>query len=152
MGVGIDGQGIIAGSDSDAATVSHGLVRTPDGNIMVFDAPGSGTGTYQGTAAFGINPAGTITGNRLDINNVFHGFVRSLNGTLTTFDAPGAGAGAGQGTSLICASKCKYISPPAPKQLGEALSRGICMLPLTFYRNLVHSCRIPRGKSCGPKD
>jgi hypothetical protein len=65
--------------------------------IITFDAPGAGTGPYQGTGCFAytdcsvlINDEGTITGYFLDANNVFHGFVRSPEGKFTSFDAPGA--------------------------------------------------------------
>jgi probable HAF family extracellular repeat protein len=59
--------------------------------ITTFDAPGAGTGQYQGTFATTINPAGVIAGYYLDANNVYHGFVRSRGGSFTSFDAPGAG-------------------------------------------------------------
>jgi hypothetical protein len=64
--------------------------------IITFDAPGAGTGPYQGTGCSVtdctvlINDEGTITGYYLDANNVYHGFVRSPGGKITTFDAPGA--------------------------------------------------------------
>ena len=66
--------------------------------ITTFDAPGGGTGAFQGTYATNINPFGTIIGFSPDANNVRHGFVRSQDGTITIFDAPGAGTGPGQGT------------------------------------------------------
>src|SRR5271165_985838 len=70
--------------------------------IITFDAPGAGTGTYQGTGCFAytdcsvlINNSGAITGYYLDANNVYHGFLRSPDGKYTTFDAPGADTMAG---------------------------------------------------------
>ena len=66
--------------------------------ITTFDAPGAGTGAFQGTYATNINPSGTIIGFSRDANNVRHGFVRSQDGSFTIFDAPGAGTAAGQGT------------------------------------------------------
>src|SRR5262249_5362963 len=66
--------------------------------ITTFDAPGAGTGAFQGTYAFAIAPSGTITGYSRDANNVRHGFIRSQQGSFTIFDAPGAGTAAGQGT------------------------------------------------------
>src|SRR5205809_2659613 len=66
--------------------------------ITTFDAPGAGTGTFQGTYAFNIDPSGTIIGYTRDANNVRHGFIRSNDGSFTIFDAPGAGTAAGQGT------------------------------------------------------
>jgi hypothetical protein len=64
--------------------------------FITFDAPGAGTGPYQGTGcAFSdcyvlLNDWGEITGYYLDANNVYHGFVRSPEGNFTSFDAPGA--------------------------------------------------------------
>jgi hypothetical protein len=66
--------------------------------ITTFDAPGAGTGPFQGTYAYSISPSGTIIGYSRDANNVRHGFIRSNNGSFTSFDAPGAGTAAGQGT------------------------------------------------------
>ena len=71
------------------------------GQIITFDAPGAGTGPFQGTFAFGINPAGAIAGYYVDSGYVSHGFLRARDGTMTTFDAPGAGTGSFQGTSLV---------------------------------------------------
>jgi hypothetical protein len=78
--------------------VRHGFLRVPNGTITTFDAPGAGTGPFQGTFPFNINPAGTIAGDYTDASGVAHGFVRAPGGIITTFDAPGAGTGAGQGT------------------------------------------------------
>jgi uncharacterized membrane protein len=65
--------------------------------IITFDAPGAGTGPYQGTGCFAltdcsvlINNSGAITGYYLDANNVFHGFLRSPEGTFINFEALGA--------------------------------------------------------------
>ena len=66
--------------------------------ITTFDAPGAGTGPFQGTYATNIAPSGTTIGFSRDANDVRHGFVRSQDGSFTIFDAPGAGTGAGQGT------------------------------------------------------
>src|ERR1039457_1984164 len=63
-----------------------------------FDAPGAGTSTKQGTAAFSINKARAAAGVYVDAGNVAHGFVRAATGTITPFDVPGAGTGASQGT------------------------------------------------------
>jgi hypothetical protein len=54
----------------------HGFVRGRDGAITAFDAPGAGTGTFQGTQPGAINPAGTVTGIYFDANNAVHGFLR----------------------------------------------------------------------------
>src|SRR5205807_2581259 len=85
----------------DASNVTHGFLRTSDGTFKMFDAPGAGTGSGQGTltASFsGLNQPGVIAGYYSDASDVTHGFVRAADGTITTFDAPGAGTGSGQGT------------------------------------------------------
>jgi hypothetical protein len=64
--------------------------------ITTFDAPGAGTGQFQGTFPTAINPARVITGYYLDANFVYHGFLRVPGGTFTSFDAPGAGNQANQ--------------------------------------------------------
>ena len=66
--------------------------------ITTFDAPGAGTGAFQGTYATNIDPSGTIIGFSRDADNVRHGFVRSQDGSFTIFDAPGAGTANFQGT------------------------------------------------------
>ena len=69
--------------------------------IVTFDAPGAGTGPFQGTFmvdAGPINPTGVIVGSVTDSNNVSHAYVRFADGTFTTFDVPGAGTGQFQGT------------------------------------------------------
>lgn len=74
-----------------AAVASAGQPR-----FITFDAPGAGTGPFQGTGCFFsdcyvlLNDLGEITGYYMDVNNVVHGFIRSPEGKFTTFDAPGA--------------------------------------------------------------
>ena len=67
-------------------------------SITTIDAPGAGTGPFQGTTTLDINGSGTIIGFSRDANSVRHGFSRSRDGTFTMFDAPGAGTAANQGT------------------------------------------------------
>jgi hypothetical protein len=92
--------GVTAGYYTDTNIVPHGLLRTPDGRIASFDAPGAGLGygLNQGTVAYAINDLGVIAGLFEDASYVFHGFVRDPDGSFTTFDAPGAGTGTNQGT------------------------------------------------------
>ena len=59
--------------------------------ITTFDAPGAGTGAFQGTFGGGLTPNGTIMGNYFDADNLSHGFLRDRNGAFTTFNAPGTG-------------------------------------------------------------
>jgi hypothetical protein len=54
----INFEGEIAGLYLDKNSVYHGFVRTPDGHITTFDAPGVGP---VGTLAFGNNPAGAFS-------------------------------------------------------------------------------------------
>lgn len=72
--------------------------------FTVFDAPGAGTGMFQGTMGTSINDSGDIAGVYLTapsttVPNLAHGFVRSAaTGSITAFDAPNAGTGKNQGT------------------------------------------------------
>src|SRR5271166_5270133 len=92
--------GVIVGFYTDKYIVPHGFLRTPDGNVISFDAPGAGLGhgLDEGTVAFSINDLGVIAGQYEDSSYVYHGFVRYPGGSFATFDAPGAGTGANQGT------------------------------------------------------
>jgi hypothetical protein len=92
--------GVIVGFYTDKNIVPHGFLRTPNGRITSFEAPGAGLGygLNEGTVAYSINDLGVIAGQYQDSNYVLHGFVRYLDGSFTTFEAPGAGTGANQGT------------------------------------------------------
>jgi hypothetical protein len=104
---GLNQAGASTGDFLDANNVFHGWLRTAEGAITTFDAPGAGTGAGQGTlvsffhsaGSGGMNDQGDITGTYVDANNLVHGFLRD-NGSFTTFDAPGAGTviGSLQGT------------------------------------------------------
>jgi len=95
----INTAGDITGVYFDGEGGAHGFVRTAEGVISTFDAPGVGTtGKLRGTLPVSINTAGDITGFYMDASEVLHGFVRSADGTITPFDAPGAGTA---GTSLL---------------------------------------------------
>jgi hypothetical protein len=89
--------GVTAGLYIDEASVVHGFLRAPWGEITTYDVPGAGPegiGCYS-DCALGLNNRGDITGSYLDANNVYHGFVRDRRGKVTTFDAPGADQTAG---------------------------------------------------------
>ena len=78
---------MIAGQYIDANNVSHGFLRTADGNFTTFDAPGAGTGAKQGTFLnfFScLTDLGASTGYYVDANNVYHGFVLNPDGSITT--------------------------------------------------------------------
>jgi len=68
--------GAIVGDYLDASNVYHGVVRVPSGVITIFDVPGAGTSSGQGTFAGPANPAGAITGYYLDASFIGHGFLR----------------------------------------------------------------------------
>jgi hypothetical protein len=60
--------------------------------IITFQAPGAGTGQYEGTLGYGINAQGEINGYYTDPNLVIHGFLRNPEGGFTKVDGPGASA------------------------------------------------------------
>ena len=78
--------------------------------VTTFDAPGAGTGAFQGTYAFNIHPSGAIIGFTRDANNARHGFIRSQQGNFFLFDVPGAGTSAGQGTVSYAISPGGWIT------------------------------------------
>lgn len=80
-------------NDSGAITGQYvaeaGFLRTPDGTITTFHAPGDAAGTV----GLSINADDAIAGDYLDAKFLSHGFVRSADGTITTFDVTGAAKG-----------------------------------------------------------
>ncbi len=96
--------------DNSGNFVGHGLIRTPGGKLTTFDAPGAGTGSYQGTGCpgcnLGVNHWGAIAGSYTDKHNVLHGFLRSPEGMFTTFEAPGADTTPGSFNGTGCNSDC----------------------------------------------
>ena len=94
-GLGLNQLGAIAGIYSDANSVNHGFLRSPDGKFTTFDSPGAGTGSYQGTGCFSdcpvsLNDWGAITGSYIDANYVSHGYLRSPEGKIVTVDPVGS--------------------------------------------------------------
>ena len=89
----INASGAITGYYVDANDVYHGFLRSPNGKLTTFDAPGAGAiaGSFNGTSPSSINDLGAITGSYPDANGFNHGFLRSPEGKFTTFDVPGAG-------------------------------------------------------------
>lgn len=92
---GINVWGSVAGTYIDANSVQHGFLRSPNGTITTFDAPGAGTSSYQGTGCpsdcpTSLNDFGAITGIYIDSNWVYHGYLRSPNGDITTIDPAGS--------------------------------------------------------------
>jgi hypothetical protein len=93
--MGLNQFGAIAGIYSDANSVNHGFLRSLDGKITTFDAPGAGSAIYQGTGCpsdcpVSINDWGAITGVYIDANYVFHGYLRSPEGKIATVDPLGS--------------------------------------------------------------
>jgi len=75
--LGLNDWGTITGYYLDANNVYHGFVRSSEGKITTFDAPGANltSGSYGGTFPVSINDQGVITGYYLDANSINHGFV-----------------------------------------------------------------------------
>lgn len=93
---GINAAGTTVGAFVDANNVYHGLVRTSDGKITVFDAPRAATGAH--TVSEAINEEGAVVGFYNDANGVHHGFLRSADGRFTYFDDSNGGDQFHQGT------------------------------------------------------
>ncbi len=66
----------VIGYEDDYYDSNHGYLRTADGTITLFDAPGAGTQYFQGTFPTAINSAGLIVGTYEDSGYGFHGFIR----------------------------------------------------------------------------
>ena len=96
----VNSAGAMTGYYFDQNGAAHGYVRAPDGTIATYDAPGTGTGSGQGTYTWAINPAGLAAGASQDNNGVYHGLLHAADGTFTMFDIAGAGTGSGQGTQV----------------------------------------------------
>lgn len=58
------------------------------GTYITFDAPGAGTGPYEGTSAYAVSDFGEIVGSYFDASFKAHGFLRTPDGTITSFDVP----------------------------------------------------------------
>jgi hypothetical protein len=86
--VSINDWGLIAGTYTDAAGVTHGFVRNEDGKMKTIDVPGS-TGTYIEA----INNFGVTSGFYSDASFQGHGFLRTPGGKVTAFDPPTDAAG-----------------------------------------------------------
>jgi len=79
--LGLNDWSAITGVYFDANGVGHGFLRTPDGKVGSFDAPGAAEVSPQppwywmGTLPVSINDDGMITGYYIDAHNVSHGFL-----------------------------------------------------------------------------
>lgn len=99
---GINASGFVTGYTNDANYVSHAFLRSPNGQIISFQAPGAdiNPADAQGTCATAINALGAITGYYGDSNGMSHGFLRSPNGKFVTFDPAGSSATFPMGLNL----------------------------------------------------
>ncbi|HTT99152.1 MAG TPA: hypothetical protein VMF58_13970 [Rhizomicrobium sp.] len=73
----INASGAITGTCYDDNYIRHGFVRQPDGSMSIFDAPGAGSTSPQGTFPSVIAADGKIVGYYVDANNANHGFRRN---------------------------------------------------------------------------
>ncbi|MBD5654057.1 MAG: hypothetical protein IAI50_02610 [Candidatus Eremiobacteraeota bacterium] len=85
----INNHGAIAGQFESAEQSYHGFIRQPNGDFMIVEAPGAGTGRGKGTIVTSINDYGAYAGYYIDSRRVGHGFVGSAYGLLP-FDPPGS--------------------------------------------------------------
>lgn len=79
----------VAGAYSDSSGGLHGFLRTREGKITTFDAPGTTSGASAFTNPRSLDLEGTVVGALYDANNKVHGFRRTPEGEFTTFVAPG---------------------------------------------------------------
>jgi hypothetical protein len=89
--VAINPRGTVTGMYPDANGALHGFLRSPEGTIKTFDAPGAACPGANSvcTEPKGINPEGAIAGYYCDAVTC-HGFLRAPDGTVTGFDPPGS--------------------------------------------------------------
>jgi hypothetical protein len=92
----INNKGVVTGWSLDASHVPHGFVRSVDGTVTTFDAPGA----VDGTLPMAIDERGTITGY---YDN--HAFIRAADGAISTFDTP-----QGAFTCAIAINRHGYIA------------------------------------------
>jgi hypothetical protein len=80
--------------------VYYGFLRTPDGEVTTFTAPGADTkkGDFNGTYPMSINSWGAVTGVYQSTSEVFQGFIREPDGTYVQVDDLNAGGSQFQGT------------------------------------------------------
>ena len=89
---GLNLEGAITGTYTDAIGAFHGFVRGPGGKITTFDGPGAVCPAVDSDCAVptAINLEGTITGFYCTdwYTGVCPGFLRAPGGAITTFNAP----------------------------------------------------------------
>jgi hypothetical protein len=92
--------GEIVGMYLTDSGVYYGFLRTPDGKVTSFTAPGADTTPkdFNGTYPMSINSWGAVTGVYQSTTEVLQGFIREPDGTYIQVDDPCAGTSAYQGT------------------------------------------------------
>jgi hypothetical protein len=77
-------EGTVVGYFFDTNGVPRSFLRTPDGRITPFGAPGAGLGigVEQGTGAYGINDLGVIVGSFETAENIYYSFLRRPDGSF----------------------------------------------------------------------
>lgn len=77
----------------DKQIIPHAFLRTPQGTLISFDAPGAdlNPGDDGGTVAYAINNLGVIAGQYEDTQTIFHGFIRYPDGRIFEYNEPNAG-------------------------------------------------------------
>lgn len=87
LGGQINDANVIGGYYSNSSPMgAHAYIRSPGLKLTRFDAPGAGTGQYQGTFAPNINENGVAVGNFVDSSNLNHGYMRTAAGKIAAFD------------------------------------------------------------------
>ncbi len=96
----INNRGEVTGWYQKTDAVYHAFLRTSDGRITSFEAPGAITSVANhGTSALSINDFGAITGLfGIPALDGHHGYVRYVDGSFVTFEAPDANRTNGEGT------------------------------------------------------
>jgi len=130
----INDSGEIAGIYIDSNNAPHGFVRSTNGTITEFNAPGEGVFTNDndrtlGISTMNIDAAGDVAGSYFDKKLAQHGFLRAADGTFTTLDAPGAETGPcptnGNGGVVLCGTFAVVLDASGDITGGYADSNGI---------------------------
>jgi hypothetical protein len=85
----INDRGEAAGYYLDGNDVFHGFLRSPQGVITTFDAPGVSTNGY-GTFGIALNDEGVTVGDYTNANFNYGGLIRAQSGAIETYRNPNA--------------------------------------------------------------
>jgi hypothetical protein len=135
---GVNTSGEVTGFEEDT-TGAHGFLQDVQGNITIFDVPGSDpeptNGAQRGTVVAAINSSGKVTGWWSDFSNIRHGFTMDAEGNFFTFDAPGAGSFAYNGTLAVSINDSGEVAGSAINS-GEhsfGFTQSGSNVPVNFY-------------------